>query len=241
MASASKSLLAFPSVDCEGKKSPPLVFREDNPQTSSHMPDDVSSAKAMRRVREQGWLKDIQSGNETSFELLYRAYFRPLVLFVLPLVESPAIAEEVVEDVFVHLWEHRTSIDIQCAVNTYIFSAARNRALNVARRMRVEQRWRDQQAQVSLAVEWDHVHSQTGDIALDIERVQHAVRNAIETLPEQRRRVLHLRWAQGMSYAEIAEVIGSSVVAVERQLSRTLKALRVILPEWLTADDRPRR
>jgi DNA-directed RNA polymerase specialized sigma24 family protein len=40
-----------------------------------------------------------------------------------------------------------------------------------------------------------------------------------------------------MSYAEIAEVVGSSVVAVERQLSRTLKALRLALPEWLSADD----
>lgn len=205
------------------------------------MPSDVSSAKTVRRAREQKWLTDIRSGDETAFELLYRSYYRPLVLFVLPLLESSAIAEEVVEDVFVHLWEHRTAVDIQCSVNTYLFAAARNRALNVARRGRVERRWREQEAQTPLLEEWGRIHSQPGDVALDIERVQHAVRNAIETLPEQRRRVLQLRWAQGMSYAEIAEVIGSSVVAVERQLSRTLKALRMALPEWLTADDLPQR
>jgi RNA polymerase sigma-70 factor (ECF subfamily) len=166
---------------------------------------------------------------------LYRAYYRPLLLFVLPLVGAAAVAEEIVEDVFVHVWEHRTSLDVRHSVNTYLFTAVRNRALNVARRERVEQRWRESVVDTREVV--SRQSHESPEAVVDAERVRVLVQAAVETLSEQRKLVLTLRWQHGMSYAEIAEVVGSSVVAVERQLSRTLKALRLALPEWLSADD----
>jgi RNA polymerase sigma-70 factor (ECF subfamily) len=150
---------------------------------------------------------------------------------------SPDTAEGLVEDVFVVLWRQRETLEVRNAVTTYLFSVARNRALNVLRHERVERRWRETEG-AALRDEPSTPFAAPDD-ALDAEQVRAAVRRAIDGLSPQRRQVLLLRWEQGLSYAEIAEVVGSSVVAVERQLSRTLKALRLALPAWLTADDRP--
>ncbi len=200
-----------------------------------------NARKSARQRQEHAWLAEIRTGDAHAFEALYRSYYRPLLRFVLPYLDSPSIAEEVIEDVFVHLWEHRSTVRIQHSVNTYLFAAARNRALNVARRARVERRWLAREAAVPASGGGILTATQgDDDRILDAERVRAAVRFAIDALPEARRRVLQLRWQQGMSYAEIAAVVGSSVVAVERQLSRTLKALRLALPEWLTDEDRPR-
>lgn len=188
---------------------------------------------AERTARDHAWLARMRDDDEAAFEALYRAYYRVLMAIVLPVVPSGAIAEEIVEDIFVELWQQRRTLRVTHAVSAYLYGAARNRALNALRRDRVERRWHAAAAQ-------DAKHLQGGtesDVALgallDAPRIQDAVRHAVSTLSPRRQLVLHLRWERGMSYAEIAACVGSSVVAVERQLSRTLKALRVALPEWL--------
>lgn len=201
--------------------------------------DDSSALDRGRRAHERALLARVREGDEAAFEALYRAYYRPLLRFAFPLTGSAAAAEEVVADVFVHLWERRTTLQVQHAVNTYLFTATRNRALNLLRHERVERRWRERMGGVDEEESIDAPAIPTPDAAIDEERIRDAVQRAIATLPEQRRLVVTLRWEQGMSYAEIAEVVGSSVVAVERQLSRALKALRVALPEWLSAEDLP--
>jgi RNA polymerase sigma-70 factor (ECF subfamily) len=192
--------------------------------------------RAARTAHDLALLERIAANDEGAFEALYRAYYRPLVAFVLPFVQSGAIAEEVVEDVFVQLWQQRSTIHVTHTVSTYLFGATRNRALNVLRRERVERRWHE--AAVSDGDPSDGVSHPTAERTIDSVRVREAVRHAIDGLSPARRTVLMLRWEQEMSYAEIARVMGSSVIAVERQLSRTLKALRLALPEWLSPGER---
>jgi RNA polymerase sigma-70 factor (ECF subfamily) len=238
MASASRPIPdPFTVSDGEGDGQAFATSDSVTDSISSDPSADPSTRQRIRRQHEHALIARMRGGDETAFEELYRSYYRPLLQFVSPLVSSLAIAEEVVEDVFIQLWENRESIRIQHSVNTYLFTAVRNRAFNVARREQVERRWHESAAVAPSDLNRNPSGLQADDERIDSERIQSVVRAAIEALPEQRRRVLQLRWQQGMSYAEIAEVVGSSVVAVERQLSRTLKALRMALPEWLSSED----
>ncbi len=197
------------------------------PAPMSHSDPLPPPSAPTRREQEHALLARIREGDAAAFEALYRAYYRPLLTFILPLTQSGAIAEEIIEDVFTEIWKRRESLVIQHGVNTYIFTAVRNRALSAIRRQQVEERFLTVEAS-------EPAQTVAPDTAsIDREQIQRLVRDAIESLSPKRRTVLMLRWDQEMSYAEIAEVMGSSVAAVERQLSRTLKALKLALPQWL--------
>jgi RNA polymerase sigma-70 factor (ECF subfamily) len=144
------------------------------------------------------------------------------------------VAEEIVADISVELWQERHTLRVEHAMAAYLYATARNRARNAVRHERVERRWRETAA--PSVTTHSHVTTET-ERALDAPRIRAIVQRAVESLPPQRRMVLHLRWGRGMSYAEIARIMGSSVVAVERQLGRTLKALRLALPAWLGTED----
>jgi len=148
----------------------------------------------------------------------------PLVSFVVRYVGDTGRAEEVVQDLFLSLWTERESWHVNGSVPAYCFTAARNRALNLRRRDAVEHDWTTDEAHDEVRAL--HPHPPVADEIVEVKDEQARVANAIASLPERCRLVMHLRWINGLSYAEIASVMGISTKGVENQLSRGLKALR---------------
>ncbi len=166
----------------------------------------------------------IRAGDEAAFEALFRSTYDALYASVYRIVQSAAVADELVQDLFVAVWADRARWnpgDTIDRVRAYLFVAARRRALNAVRREAVERRWVEQAELGSgeRAVESAEV------IVERAERVR-AVREAVARLPERGRAVLLLQWRRGLTYAEIAECLGISVKTVEVHVSRALKALR---------------
>ncbi len=166
----------------------------------------------------------IRDGNLAAFEVVYRAMHAPLVTFAMRYVGDGARAEELVQDLFVELWQRRTAWTVQGSLRSYLFAAARNRALNLRRRDAVERDWADDEAHD--AVRALHPAPTRPDVALEQEELQARLARALASLPERCALVMHLRWRDGLSYGEIAEVMGISTKGVENQLGRGLKALR---------------
>jgi RNA polymerase sigma-70 factor (ECF subfamily) len=166
----------------------------------------------------------IRAGDEAAFEALFRSTYDALYASVYRIVQSAAVAEELVQDLFVAVWADRARWDPGDTIDrvrAYLFIAARRRALNAVRREAVERRWVEQAelAPSERAVESAEV------IVERAERVR-AVREAVARLPERGRAVLLLQWRRGLTYPEIAECLGISVKTVEVHVSRALKALR---------------
>lgn len=168
----------------------------------------------------RSWL----AGDDTAFETLFRRYYAGLCAFASEFVNAPDVAEEVVQDVFMNLWRTRGRLRIRTTIRAYLYAAVRNRSLNVRRR----------------AVEIPF-HSAPGataaidvsaDPAADLEARERAalVSRAVERLPPRCREVIRLRWGHGLSHAEIAESLGISRKAVERNVTRGLRALRESFP-----------
>ena len=78
-------------------------------------------------------LKLIQSGNEQAFKYLFDTYFASLCRFAHVYVSDTQDAEELILELFVHIWEHRNEINITLSFKAYLFQAARNRCLNYLR------------------------------------------------------------------------------------------------------------
>jgi RNA polymerase sigma-70 factor (ECF subfamily) len=164
----------------------------------------------------------IRRGDATAFERLFRSHYEELCRFAVRYVDDGAAAEELVQDLFAQIWVDRARWPNPRNVRAYLFTAVRNRALNLGQRRRIESDWIAGEAiSASDSTEGDVEPSRT-ESAESLGLLE----RALGALPERCRLVMHLRWRDQMSYAEIAEVMGISVKGVEAQLGRGLRALR---------------
>jgi RNA polymerase sigma-70 factor (family 1) len=184
----------------------------------------TQAAGEARQLQENpDWLEGIRAGDPSAFETLFHAYYAPLCSFAYRYLGARDLAEEIVQEVFLCIWERRESWDVRTSVRSYLLTSVRNAALSYLRHERVVRR---RQAEVRDSHE--SVAASPEACALEAETVV-AVRQAIARLPDRCRLVFTLHREQGLTYAEVAEALGISPRTVEVQIGRALKSLRKAL------------
>ena len=163
------------------------------------------------------------------FETIFRTYYDALVALAVWYVGSVESAEEIVDDVFLSLWAQRERWVVHDSVRAYLFGATRNRALNAVRDRRTRARLlRDAGAEVV-----GRVGSET-DAAVRARDLGSAIERALAELPPRARTVLTLHRQAGLSFAEIADLLGISSRTVETHLARAIRTLRRSLGSFLS-------
>jgi RNA polymerase sigma-70 factor (ECF subfamily) len=170
------------------------------------------------------------ASDRQAFEALFRGHYASLCEYVYPIVRSREVTEELVQDLFVRLWERRARAAPESLAESYLYRAARNRALGYLRRERVARRWAEH-VRRGADVE---PHALTGDTELGGRELAAAVERAIDALPERCRLIFLMSRQQGLSYGEIARSLNVSLSTVETQMSRALKRLRQQLAPFLS-------
>jgi RNA polymerase sigma-70 factor (ECF subfamily) len=167
----------------------------------------------------------IRVADEGAFESLFLAYYARLCDFVQSYMRSPDSAEELVQTVFLRIWQHRATWEPTTGVRAYLFAACRNQALGALKHERVVARVvrRATHEETALGIAAPRMGP---DEELQASELTAVLREAVNKLPERRRIVVVLRWQQQMSYAEIAGVLGISVKTVEVQMGRALAFFR---------------
>jgi RNA polymerase sigma-70 factor (ECF subfamily) len=166
----------------------------------------------------------IREGDVGAFEQLFRAHYAALCGFAHRYLRDAAQSEDLVQQLFADLWASHTRLELRGGVRAYLFTAVRNRALNLRKRQLTHDAWEREES--SPDIRELHPSPPRPDHALEGAERTAQLRHAVESLPERCRLVMQLRWHEQMSYAEIAAVMGISIKGVENQLSRGLIALR---------------
>ncbi len=170
-------------------------------------------------------LEGLRTGAPAAFDSIFRAHYAQLVAAAQWLLSSRAAAEDIAQDVMLELWRRRENIVLETSLRAYLVRAARNKALNHIRHERVVR---------SASPEYEGPTSAPhADRALAEEELDAAVRQAVRELPERCREAFQLSRVQGLSYAEIAQVLGVSVKTVEAHMGKALRLLRERLAPWL--------
>lgn len=179
----------------------------------------------MNRQTDRTLFEQIRTGDEKAFEALFRAYYPFLCTYATRLVKDAAAAEEIVQELFVRLWENRSRTIIGSSVKNYLFVSVRNLALNHIRHNRIKEDYAK-----NIIPEQDELYSpDTGAQTALLERIE----KEIESLPEKRREIFTLSRRDGLKYREIAEKLNVSVKTVETQMGLALKYLREKLKDCL--------
>ncbi len=176
-------------------------------------------------VEEPELLARLRTGDEEAFAALFREHYPLLVVSATRLLNERALGEEVAQDVMLELWRRRESLVLSGPVRAYLQQATRNRSLNRLRQAKTAQRG---EVYVRGPSESPAPDAQTISTEL-----QAAAEKAIAALSGPQREVFEMNRTQGLTYNEIAEVLGISVKSVEARMGRALKQLRDALAPWL--------
>ena len=171
-------------------------------------------------------MQRIRDGDEAVYETLFRTFAPGLCSFLTRYLGERAVAEELVQDVFLSLWDHRASVHITGSIQAYLFAAARNRALNHIEHERVVDRFR-----VSVLARMTAAEASIQGEAECLAALE--MQDALARLPARCRLVFNLQRNHGMTYEEVASTLAISVKTVEVQMGRALRTLRA----WYAAQE----
>jgi len=162
-----------------------------------------------------------------SWESAFQAHYVELCEYVLRFVGSAEAAQDLVQDLFLRLWDSRGPRDATRLTRPYLYVAARNRALKYLRHRRVVTAWI-----ARVACEETPPSDTPEDLCLRGE-LDDAVQQAIAQLPARCRAIFVLRRREQLSYREIATRLGVSLGTVKSQMWRATLRLRTKLAPYL--------
>lgn len=181
----------------------------------------------MQTTPDEILIGEIRIGNEAVFERVFRQYYAPLCRYARPLLGDADEAEEVVQGVFLTIWERRDSLLITTSLKAYLYRAVHNRCLNRLSQQANQASHREQAA----AELYTDATSPTQALLAD--ELSSRLQRAIGLLPEQCRRVFELSRFEELSYKEIADRLGIAAKTVENQIGKALRILRTELSDYL--------
>jgi len=161
-----------------------------------------------------------------SWESAFQAHYVELCEYVLRFVGSAEAAQDLVQDLFLRLWDSRGPRDASRLTRPYLYVAARNRALKHLRHRRVVAAW------IARAASEEIPPSDTPEDLCLRGELDEAVQQAIAELPARCRAIFVLRRREQLSYREIATRLGISLGTVKSQMWRATLRLRARLAPY---------
>lgn len=167
------------------------------------------------------------SGNEAAFEELFNTYFKALSVFAKKLVDDLEVAQDLVQDVFVKLYENRDEIEFQVSIKAFLYQSVRNKCIDHIRSQKTRTHHHEE---IFKRAQGDDID--TTDLMLQTE-LEQRIHGCIAELPEQCQLIFRMNRFEGKKNQEIAEELGISKRTVETQISKALKRLRTQIHDYI--------
>lgn len=168
----------------------------------------------------QELINSIRKGDEKAFEELFRTWYHKLCLFANQYVGSADISRDVVQEVFIKIWDQHKEFEVHCSLKAYLYRSVKNQAISYLRKTK----------NITEIPDINGLSSDDYDLDEDalFRNISFSKRiwKEVEELPERKRTIFTLYRKHGLSYKEIAVVMGITRKTVENQMGRSLNFLR---------------
>ena len=169
----------------------------------------------------QELLTRLKNGDMLAFDKVYELYSHKLFSFVFKISKNEADTDDIVQEVFVRIWESRDKLEDYKLLNSYIFTIAYNNSIDLIRKRINNNKYLEH-------LKYSAVINATPNLISEIEfnELNTQVQKLIANLPERQKQVYLLHKEEGLTYSEIAEKLGISKNTVENHIVKALKYLR---------------
>jgi RNA polymerase sigma-19 factor, ECF subfamily len=170
-------------------------------------------------------LQQIAAGDQAAFKLVYASFYKRLYQFALAIVKTREAAEEIVEDVFIRIWQKRADLSAVRNLRVYLYTATKNTALN----------YLSKKARESITEPFDHINigldqtSVTPEQILITAEMFKKIQDTIEALPPRCKMIFKLVREDGLKYKEIAEILNITVNTIDVQMAIAVKRIATAL------------
>lgn len=160
--------------------------------------------------------------NKSEFKNAFEEYYNPLCNFARHFLKEDDNVEDIVQEVFLHLWKHRTELNLNTDRKSYLFQSTKYKVFEYLKKNKAYEKLIENYDSAS------HLSAEEDDLAerlLKLDRINKSLRH----LPPKCREVFVLHKYKGLTYAEIAETKKISVKTVENHMLKAIKLIRDLL------------
>lgn len=178
----------------------------------------------MDALRDKKLVADIVAGKRYAFVDLFHYYWEPLFLYIVKVLKNEDDAEDILQDVFMKVWEQRTRLGHIQSIKAYLFTMARHGALRFVASSQQRYQFLDQ-----LEDFFGEMKQETGEGQLVLRELHAVIDSQVQQLPKRMREVFLLSRRDNLSHREIAEQLAISEKTVKKQMNYALKSIRAKL------------
>lgn len=185
--------------------------------------------KKYMNITDDEILQRLKEGDKRALTTLYDSYWKPLFVSSYSLLKDRELCEEIIQDIFIEIWNRRLDLQIKVSLKSYLYACVRYKVFAEFRKEKV------------LRVElYDDINSRfqyiTPETKMIHEELELHVKLIVESLPEKCQMVFKLSRTEQFTHKEIAEQLGISTKTVENHITNALRILRDSLGNVLTVE-----
>jgi RNA polymerase sigma-70 factor (family 1) len=171
-------------------------------------------------------LSGIRHDDEKSFDLLFEIYYKKLCNYNDSIIHDYDMSEDIVQDLFAHIWVNRYSVTISSSLSSYLFKSCYNSCLDYIKHLKSVEKFLSDNSWQSTVSYNDTMEYM--DLLENLEK-------SIENLPDQCKAIFKLSRFENLKYVEIAKKLNISENTVDTQIRRALKKLKESLSNYIPA------
>lgn len=179
----------------------------------------ISNSNKLSQLKDQDLMSLLERDNHDAFTEIYDRYWKKMFALAADKLDDLDEAKEIVQQIFVSLWERRHTIDIHQSLSGYIAVSVKYKVINILHRRDVRQKHLDELPSDfnvdDSTLEW-----------LEFEELRHRIAKIVTNLPEKCRLVFVMSREEGLSQKKIAKKLGLSEKTVEAHLGKAIKTLK---------------
>ncbi len=179
---------------------------------------------------EEQIVKNFTEGNIKAFDYIYLMFSSRIFYFVIGLVKIEEVGEEIVQDIFVKVWEAREKVQKFGSFESFLFTISHNTTISHLRKKATFEKYVEYIKSIQTEVEDPLLEEK-----IDFERFKQNLERVIESMPKKQKEVFMLKYYEDYSYKQISEKLNISIKTVENHLLNS----RRFLKERLSAGDIP--
>lgn len=167
--------------------------------------------------------KEVSEGDERAFQHIFTRYYPRMISFAGMMVKSPYAAEEIVQEVFIRLWEQRDLLAEVKSPENFVFIVIRNHTFNYLRAAANEQNRREQL--------WEALQQRAADetITLEMQEADQFFEKILAKLSPQQQKIFRMSREEGFSHQQIADELQLSKDTVKKHIANSLKVFKSYL------------